>query len=52
LAHHHPNREMLASVTDIVLTSKHVSGGEILSISFHDHLIIRHMVTLALGSRR
>ncbi|WP_316826007.1 JAB domain-containing protein [Pedobacter miscanthi] len=40
VSHNHPSGELRPSAADIALTSKLVSGGEILGITVHDHLIV------------
>lgn len=40
LAHNHPSGELSPSDADISLTRKLKSGGDILQINVHDHLIV------------
>jgi DNA repair protein RadC len=40
VSHNHPSGELRPSASDIALTSKLVSGGQILGITVHDHLIV------------
>lgn len=40
LAHNHPSGELSPSDADLALTRKLKSGGDILGISVHDHLIV------------
>ncbi|TCD28613.1 DNA repair protein [Pedobacter psychrodurus] len=40
VSHNHPSGELRPSAADILLTSKLVSGGQILGITVHDHLIV------------